>query len=55
MPVISITKQTHNKLKEACKSKGLKLTYAAEQAVLEYLSLFFAKGGSTKDSRKTAK
>lgn len=50
MPVISITKQTHSKLKDTCKDKGLKLSYAAEQAVLEYLSV--PKGGSTKAAQK---
>tara|TARA_Y100001951_G_C11091585_1_gene157043 strand:- start:292 stop:444 length:153 start_codon:yes stop_codon:yes gene_type:complete len=37
VPVITVTKETHSKLKTACKAKGLKLTYAAEQAVLLYL------------------
>ena len=52
MPVISITKQTHSKLKDTCKDKGLKLSYAAEQAVLEYLSISPSKGGSTKVVQK---
>jgi hypothetical protein len=52
MPVISITKQTHSKLKDTCKDKGLKLSYAAEQAVLKYLSV--PKGGSTKAVQKPA-
>jgi hypothetical protein len=37
VPVITVTNETHSKLKTACKAKGLKLTYAAEQAVLLYL------------------
>jgi hypothetical protein len=37
VPVITVTKDTHSKLKTACRAKGLKLTYAAEQAVLLYL------------------
>lgn len=52
MPVISITKQTHSELKDTCKDKGLKLSYAAEQAVLKYLSVL--KGGSTKAVQKPA-
>ena len=55
MPVISITEKTHSKLKEACKENGVKLTYAAEQAVLRYLRLFFTTGGSTDAVHKTAK
>jgi len=52
MPVISITKQTHSKLKDTCRDKGLKLSYAAEQAVLEYLSISPPKGCSTKAVQK---
>tara|TARA_B100000902_G_C27288821_1_gene905974 strand:+ start:1713 stop:1862 length:150 start_codon:yes stop_codon:yes gene_type:complete len=37
VPVISITKDTHLKLKKACEATGVKLTYAADQAVLLYV------------------
>ena len=37
MPVINISKESHNQLKAACKARGVKLTYAAERAVLLYL------------------
>jgi len=37
VPVISITKDTHSKLKKACEANGVKLTYAADQAVLFYI------------------
>jgi hypothetical protein len=43
--VISISKETHSKLKTACKAIGVKLTYAAEQAVLLYLKRKKNRGG----------
>ncbi len=54
MAVITINKNLHNKLKKACKDKGVKIGYAAEQAVGLYLSNFFGKGSSTQAAHKTA-
>jgi len=54
MAVITINKNLHNKLKKACKDKGVKIGYAAEQAVGIYLSNFFGKGSSTQAAHKTA-
>ena len=54
MAVITINKNLHSKLKKACKNKGVKIGYAAEQAVGIYLSNFFDKGSSTQSAHKAA-
>ena len=54
MAVITINKELHSKLKKACKKKGIKIGYAAEQAVGVYLSNFFGRGSSTQAAHKSA-